>query len=751
MHKTLSLTALSLGMAAYCNPSWAQQTAPLAEAEPEIEVIMVTARKRAETLQDIPLAVTAVDQAAIARNAISTLADIQAQTPSLTIYAARGTSSTATAYIRGVGQSDPLWGVEPGVGIYLNDVYLARPQAALLDMLDVDRIEVLRGPQGTLYGRNTVGSAIKYISRRPTNELSVRADIATGNYQQRNGRLAISGPLLEDTLLGSLALGSFTRDGFGRNLQSGAEVSNKDLVTGRASLLWLLNDNWDLELAADQTRDNSDVRGAQRMLANQFEPYFAGQSALPASTHRYNTDNGYQLPSRTDSRGAAVTLTWDGGANWQFKAISAWRDGDTKGSIDFDMGPYAIADVDADYFDKQLSQELQLNYQSDLWQAVFGVYLLDSEAGGTVRNRFGLPLAALGLAPPQLIPGPICRQFGVSTGQVDTQALAIYADASWQLADAWRLSAGLRASREKKTADVLNQGYTDDSFSQPSGVVSSDFRNSKSWTDLSPRLSLDYKANEDLLLYGSVSRGFKSGGFNVRANTVQVPRSAEAYDPETVVTYELGAKPTFGNSLQLSVALFYSQYRDIQLSIFTGIDTDGDGINDAFFGDFTNAGKGHIQGAEFEFSWAATKALRFSGIAAYLDASYQQYLSGGVNLASERDFTDTPKLAASLNAWYLWPLAAGELTANLGFSWRDKVQPVTNQSDLLQQGAFGIWQASLMFAPADSRWRIALEGKNLADKHYRTTGYDLRDSGFPIVSAYYGDPRLLTLRLSYGF
>lgn len=751
MSKTLSFTAVSLGAAAFYGSALAQQTAPVAEAEPEIEVIIVTARKRAETLQDIPLAVTAVDQAAIARNAISTLADIQAQTPSLTIYAARGTSSTATAYIRGVGQSDPLWGVEPGVGIYLNDVYLARPQAALLDMLDVDRIEVLRGPQGTLYGRNTVGGAIKYISRRPTNELSVRADIATGNYQQRNGRLAISGPLLEHTLLGSLALGSFTRDGFGRNLQSGADVSNKDLVTGRASLLWLVNDSLDIELAADQTRDNSDVRGAQRMLVNQFEPYFAGQPALPVSAHRYDTDNGYQLPGQTDSRGASVTLTWDGGANWQFKAISAWRDGDTRGSIDFDMGPYAIADVDADYFDKQLSQELQLNYHSDVWQAVFGVYLLDSEAGGTVRNRFGLPLAALGLAPPQLIPGPIFRQFGVSAGQVDTQALAMYADASWQLADAWRLSAGLRASREKKTADVLNQGYTDDSFSQPSGVVSSDFRNSKSWTDLSPRLSLDYKASDDLLLYGSVSRGFKSGGFNVRANTVQVPRSAEAYDPETVVTYELGAKPSFGNRLQLSMALFYSQYRDIQLSIFTGIDTDGDGINDAFFGDFTNAGKGRIQGAELEFSWAATKALRFSGNAAYLDASYQQYLSGGVNLAAERDFTDTPKLAASLNAWYLWSLAAGELTANFGFSWRDKVQPVTNQSDLLQQGAFGIWQASLIFAPANSRWRIALEGKNLADKHYRTTGYDLRDSGFPIVSAYYGDPRLLTLRLSYGF
>ena len=754
MYKLKPLSTLSLLIATCCSQPavvLAQQTESTVTTEPELEVIVVTARKRAETLLDIPLAVTAVDNAAIERNAISTLADIQAQVPALTIYAARGTSSTATAYIRGVGQSDPLWGVEPGVGIYLNDVYLARPQAALLDMLDVDRVEVLRGPQGTLYGRNTVGGAIKYISRRPTNHLSVRADAATGNYQQRNMRLAVAGPLLDDTLLASLALGSFMREGFGRNLQSGGEVSNKDLITGRASLLWLVSDSLDIELAADQTRDTSAVRGAQRMIVNQYEPYFAGQSAKAVSTHRYNTDNGFQFPGRTDSRGASITASWDGGANWQLKSITAWRDGDTSGSIDFDMGPYAIADVDADYFDRQLSQELQANYHNDNWQAVFGLYLLDSEAGGTVRNRFGLPLAALGLAPPQLIPGPIFRQFGISAGQVDTQALAVYADGSWQLADDWRLSVGLRASREEKTADVLNQGYTDDSFSQPSGIVSSDFVNTESWTDLSPRLSLDYKPSDDMLVYGSISRGFKSGGFNVRANTMQVPRSANAYDPETVLTYEVGIKPSFANRLQLSLALFHSDYRDIQLSIFTGIDTDADGVNDAFFGDFTNAGKGRIRGAEFEFSWAASKALRLSGNAAYLDASYQQFLSGGVNLADQRKFTDIPKLAASLNAWYQWPLSAGELTANLGYSWRDTVQPVTNQSDLLLQPAYGIWQASVMFNPADSRWRIALEGKNLADKHYRTTGYDLRDSGFPIVSAYYGDPRLVTLRLSYTF
>lgn len=749
MHKLRTSVTLLAGLCAL--PTQAEQ--PVSEQDNVIEKIQVTARKRSETMQDIPLAVSALDKTTIERNAINNLVDLQSQVPSLSIYAARGTSSTATVYIRGVGQSDPLWGVEPGVGIYLDDVYLARPQGALLDLLDVERVEVLRGPQGTLYGRNTVGGAVKYITRQPQDSLSLKADVAMGSYGQIDGKLAASGSLLPDTLLGSIAVGSFNRDGFGENRLTGKDVSNKDILTARASLLWLASDDTTLTLALDKTRDNANVRGARRMLENGFELYFEGQPPLPVSTDRYDVDNGMTLDKNiTNSQGASLTLAWDIDNSWSMKAVTAWRDGDTQGAIDFDTGPYPIADVDADYFDRQLSQELQFNYSGDEWQAVFGLYLMEAEAGGQIRNRFALPFAALGLAPPTLIPGPIYYQYGVSGGQVDTRTVALYGDASWQFSELWRLSMGLRAGRESKEAQVLNQGFSDDNFTQPNGLVSADFTNKESWTDFSPRLALDYQPNADLLIYGSVAKGFKSGGFNVRANTLQVPDSAEAYDPESVLTYELGIKPTLFNQLQLSLALFHSQYKDIQLSIFTGVDSDNDGNNDGFFGDFTNAGKGRIRGVEFEYLWTPAKDWRVWGNAAYLDASYQEYLSGGVNLAKQKEFTDVPELAFSLNLQKRWNWKdMGELSASLNYQWRDEVQPVTNQSALLKQPAFGLLNATLLLNLDNSNWRLALEGKNLTDKEYRTTGYDLTDSGFPIVTGYYGDPRTLTLRATYQF
>ncbi|MDN3640941.1 TonB-dependent receptor [Simiduia curdlanivorans] len=747
--KLLSLHLAAISVLPLATTSYADTRA----RDSLLEEIVVTARKRSETLQDIPMAISALSEQSLERNAINNLADLQAQVPSLTVYAARGTSSTATVYIRGIGQSDPLWGVEPGVGIYLNDVYISRPQGALLDMLDVERVEVLRGPQGTLYGRNTIGGAVKYITKKPSEETSGKLDLAAGSYGQLDVRAAASGALIDDTLLASVALGSFNRDGFGENLQTGAAVSDKKLTTGRVNLEWLVSEDWSVLLSADKTRDSSHVRGAQRMLVNGFEPYFAGAAPLPVSTDRYDVDNGFDLDENfTDTQGASLTVAWQLAEAWSAKSITAWREGETEGAIDFDMGPYAIADVDANYDDEQLSQEFQLNYQGDQWQGVVGVYLLDATAGGEVRNRFGLPAAALGYAPPNLIPGPIINIYGASGGEVETQSIALYGDASWQLSDNWNLSAGVRVSQERKEATVLNEGFTDDSFTQPSGQVTADFTNDETWRDVSPRLALDYRYSDDTLVYASVGRGFKSGGFNVRADTVNVPRSGDPYDPETVVTYEMGVKSTLADQLQLNVAFFHSDYRDIQLSIFTGVDTDNDGINDSFFGDFTNAGKGEIRGVEVEYVWSPSRYFTVSGNAAYLDASYQEYLSGGVNVADQRTFTDVPELAYSINAQWQTDLGdVATLNANIIYSWRDEVQPTTNQSDLILQPAFGLWNANIQLAALNSGWRLALEGKNLADEHYRTTGYDLRDSGFPIVSGYYGDPRTVTLRASYEF
>ncbi|WP_323845027.1 TonB-dependent receptor [Microbulbifer magnicolonia] len=722
------------------------------ESASAMEEVVVSARRREESLQEVPQAVSALSGEDMLIAGVSNLADLQSQAPGLTVYAARATTSTATAYIRGVGQSDPLWGVEPGVGIYVDDVYLARPQGALLEMLDVERVEILRGPQGSLYGRNTIGGAIKYVSRPIAEETEVSLSAALGSYSQRDIKASVSTPLVEDRLFASFAAGSFTRDGLGENLLTGAEVSDKQLYAGRAAIEWRPSDRWAVNLAHDAVYDRSAVRGAQRMIANGIESFYSGSAPLPASDDRYDVHNGFDNQDNdSDNSGTALTVSWKGDGNWGFKSITAFREGETDGAIDFDMGPYPIADVDAVYFDDQLSQEFQWQYTSDRLSGVFGLYLLDATAGGVVRNRFGVPTVAIN---PALVPivGPTLAIYGESGGEVQTDALALFGDMTYSLTDSTALSVGGRFNREEKNAVVLNRGFADADFTTPNGQVTADFDESERWTDFSPRISLDHQLNGDTLIYASYSEGFKSGGYNVRANTVQVPDSRNAYRPETVASYELGIKADLTQSLRVNAALFHSDYEDIQLSIFTGVDTNGDGNPDSFFGDFTNAGAGVIRGLELEALWAPSDYFTLSGNATWLDAYYEEYISGGVNVADEQEFTNTPELAYTVNGDFSLPLAdLGRLDARLSYSYRDDVHPTTDLSEYIFQEAYGLWNAALVFTPPGESWRLALEGRNLTDEEYRTTGYDLRGSNFPIVSGYYGDPRVWALRLNMDF
>lgn len=746
--KLLHTAIAGLGsFAAAATPQvWAQESAGA------MEEIVVSARRREESLQQVPQAVSALSGEEMRLAGVSNLADMQSQAPGLTVYAARGTTSTATAYIRGVGQSDPLWGVEPGVGIYVDDVYLARPQGALLEMLDVERVEILRGPQGSLYGRNTIGGAIKYVSRPIAEETEVSLGTALGSYNQRDLKVSVSTPLVEDKLFASFAAGSFTRDGFGKNRLTGAEVSDKQLYAGRAAIEWRPGDSWTINLTHDAVYDRSAVRGAQRMIPNDIEFFYSGAAPLPASDNRYDVHNGFDNQGNdADNSGTALTVSWQGDGNWGFKSITAFREGETSGAIDFDMGPYPIADVDAVYFDDQLSQEFQWQFEGERLSGVFGLYLLDATAGGVVRNRFGVPTAAIN---PVLVPvvGPTLAIYGESGGEVQTDAVALFGDMTYSLTDSTALNLGGRFNREEKNAQVLNRGFTDADFTTPNGQVTADFDESESWTDFSPRISLDHQLNDDTLIYASYSEGFKSGGYNIRANTAQVPDSQNPYSPETVASFEMGIKADLSRNLRVNAALFHSDYEDIQLSIFTGVDTSGDGNPDSFFGDFTNAGSGVIRGLELEALWAPSDYFTLSGNATWLDAYYKEYISGGVDIAGEQAFTNTPELAYTVNGDFNLPLSdLGHLDARLSYSYRDDVHPTTDLSEYIFQEAYGLWNAALVFTPPAENWQLALEGRNLADEEYRTTGYDLRGSGFPVVSGYYGDPRVWALRLNVDF
>lgn len=720
-------------------PAMAQE-APATDAGGQktttLEGIKVTARKREETLQEVPVAVTAFTADTLDKLNVRDLSDLDAQVPNLTIYAARGSNSTLTAYIRGVGQSDPLWGVDPGVGLYMDDVYIARPQGALLDVFDVERVEVLRGPQGTLYGKNTIGGAIKYISRGLRSDFNGFGSVTIGNYGQRDVKAAVGGGLGgSEYLRGRISVADLKNDGFGENIVTGDPVSNKDITAFRLSLGAYVTDALDLQFALDHMKDSSGVRGAQMLEANRNVPN------TPPLESRYDVRNGMPNVNETTVSGASVTANLRASDDWTFKYVLAKRESDTETNIDFDVSQAKIADVKAFYNDEQVTHELQASYDAGgRSRGVMGAYIFDGYAGGQVLNNFFNFL------------------FGDTQGKVYTESFAAYADWTFDVTEKFSVDAGVRYTNEEKHAVVLNRGYADATFSRPISTAAN-FDKTISFKNVSPKISLDYQVTPDILVYGLASRGFKSGGYNIRAQAVAVPRSAEPFSDEQVDSYEAGTKMgLLDQSLFLNLSAFHNTYKDIQLSVFTAYDSNGDGSDDAFFGDFTNAGSGTVNGFEVEYQWLPSQHWVISGNFAWLDAKYDEFIYAGLNIADEQEFTNAPEFSGAFNLEYRTPVGNGDLSARIGYSYQASVVATTeiiraevppNGRPPISQDGYGLLTAGVIWN-INPAWTVSLQGTNLADKEYLTTGYNL-NRALGVYTGFYGAPRQYSLSVRYNF
>ena len=695
--------------------------------------VTVTARKREETLQDVPIAVSAFTAASLFKQNVQNLADLQGKVPSLQVYAARGSNTTLTAYIRGVGQADPTWGFDPGVGIYLDDVYLARPQGAVLDVFDVNRIEVLRGPQGTLYGKNTIGGAIKYVSNPLPVKTEGSVDATVGTHGEKDIKASVGGASADQVWRARAAVASEHNDGFGRDVLTGSRNGNKNTNAARATLGFFPSSSFNAQLSVDGVRDNSNPRGAKMLIANKLDRAYA-----PLSSD-FDTRSGMAQVNHTKLYGTALTMNWIASQEWSLKSVTAVRGSSTLTNIDFDTLPEKIADVSAIYKDHQFSQELQANYDAGgSVHGVAGLYYFDGSATGQIHNIFlgSPPYSTLGLS-----------QYGSTGGRMGTKSYAGYGDFSWDFSPAWSLDVGLRYTHETKTALIQNFGFANASFSTPISTVAN-FRGSHASNNVSPKVSLDWSVSDQIKLYASYSEGFHSGGFNIRANCVAVPASCRPIDDEKVQSYELGSKMTFlDDRLMLNTAAFHNVYSNIQLSVFSSYTLPNG--SQGFFGDFTNAGKGHIDGVEEEFAWKPTEAWTFSGNFAYLHTKYTQYMTRGVNVADQQKFTNAPKWSGGLSLENTHALAnGGNLTARINYTYQSLVYPETTLSPLIAQPAYGLWNASVIWQVSQP-WTLSLQGTNLANKSYRTTGYNISSLG--IVTGFYGAPRMVTLSARYTF
>jgi iron complex outermembrane recepter protein len=737
---------VALGVTAV--PAIAQQTPPPAAQEPAVqeqapatsEEIVVTARKREENVQEVPVAVTVVTADELEESAAADISELQTQVPNLAVYQGRNQSSTLTAFLRGIGQADPLWGVDPGVGLYIDDVYIARAQGALLDVYDVARIEVLRGPQGTLYGKNTIGGAIKYVSRPLTDDPSGMVALSVGQHSTLDLRTSFGGALIPGKLRGKIAFASLNHAGYGENLLTGNDVSDRKTLAARGALDWLVNDNWKVAFSADYTQDDAAPKGYQRLRANSLCPLF--QIDCTPNDSRWDTNSGLAPLNGTDSMGASVVVSAALSSAWDFKSISAYRESDTENNIDFDTTPARIVDVATTYFDNQLSQEFQLVYDAGgKTSGVLGAYYFDGEAGGLVKNIF------------------VNAQFGTTNGRTLTNQIALFGDGSYRVSDQWTLNGGLRATRETKNGIAFNAGYANDQFATPI-VILADYDKEATFDSIAPKIGVDYQATPDVLVYFTASRGFKSGGFNVRAQSNVFPESAEPFDDEVLDVGELGLKSVWRDGQTVvNSAIFHGKYKDIQVSTFTAFDANGDGVEESFFGNFINAGNATMNGVEVEFdnSFRTLDWLNVNGFVSWLDLEPDEFLDANRDgFVDTQVITNAPEWTGGLRLNFDFPVAGGLFTASVGGSYRSE-SVLTNEGGSfagqavrpIVQDAYSLYDAWVSWLSPDAKWRFGLNSKNISDEGYLTNGYNIPALG--ILTGSYGAPRTVLATIEYRF
>jgi iron complex outermembrane receptor protein len=733
-----------------------------------LEEVIVTATRREESLMEVPIAVTAISGEELEAFGALDITYIAQMSPNTTLKVSRGTNTTLTAFIRGVGQQDPVPGFESGVGIYLDDVYLNRPQAGVMDIYDVERIEVLRGPQGTLYGRNTIGGAIKYVTRRlnPDNSEG-KVKFSYGTDKMIDLVVTGSTPVSETFRIGG-SLATFNRDGFGRNLYI-PEVDNysKDVQAARFSAEWEPNEDWFVKFAFDYVDDDSDPRQGHRL-----EP--ARISGNPVLDNVYNTEAGLNNPKQSvNATGYSLLAEYNANDLLTVKNILSYRDDKTWTPIDFDSLPVADLDVPAVYKNNQFSEELQFLFSADRWNGLAGFYYLDADASTAFDVILGQTGTAIGL--------PGLNAF--TAGDVNTKTWSLFADFTYEFTDQWSLSLGGRYTSDKRSSQVLRQtkiGGTSPIFGGDAIPIqtTSDFDGSEKFTKFTPRASLDWTPNDNQLLYVSYSEGFKGGGFDPRGQTNAAPDldgngevSEEEifefmkFDPETVKTWELGWKTTaFQGRMTSKLAVFFSKYTDVQVPGSIGYDSTGDGVNDSFIGITSNAGKADINGVEWEGQAILAddlgrngSSLRFGWAVGYIDADYKEYIDAfGNDVADERVFQNTPKWTATGTLTYDVPLNLGStpgmLSVITAVAYRDDTSQFEVQNPWLDQSSYTLWDLSVVWSDDSGHWSAGIHGKNLGDKEYKVAGYFFPALGLENnITAFYGNPRQIWGTIQYNW
>jgi iron complex outermembrane receptor protein len=658
MHPITLRSALLLGAgvaALLTVPAAAQSAAPATddaatsanEAQADSNDIIVTARRRSESAQDIPLAVSVLDAQQLDETGAFNVNRLQQLAPTLQFYSSNPRNTAVN--IRGLGVPFGLTsdGFEQGVGIYVDDVYYSRVASATFDFLDVAQIEVLRGPQGTLYGKNTTAGAINIQTNQPTFDFEGRAEVSVGNYNFQQARLAVSGPLSE-TVAARVAFSGTSRNGTIRNVTTGENIQSLDNIGLRAQLLWEPTSNLKIKLVGDYNKQDAVCCGSvfvgtgatQRPLNRQFAALAAAQNYAPPSANPFDrlTDLDSNLNAGNVIAGAALKITWDVGPG-TFTSVTAWRYWDWKPENDRDFTGLSIVALSQNPSQQdQYTQEFRYAYTGDRFDFVLGAFAFNQRIDTQGTEAHGINSSRWSIAPnnplsldPSVLNGLTAR----NTQFLKSTSAALFGQLSWKVTDAFTIQPGVRLNYDKKqgfyqrrvftgTGEELTGRETDARSRAQLGVFQPQISapEDTDW-NLTYDLTLSYEVAPDVLAYGTYAKSFKTIGINQNglptdANGEPIA-AAGTIRPEKVDHFEIGLKSQFWNrKATLNLAAFRTDIRDYQATV-------NNGQFGVLRGFLANAGKVRSQGVEADFNIRPSARFTAYANAAYTDAKYVRF------------------------------------------------------------------------------------------------------------------------------
>lgn len=683
----------------------------------EVQVVVITAEKRLTRMQETPVTVTALTEEALAAANITSVAMLQNAVPNVLIGNPLG-QGVLLAYIRGIGTANPVFSQDPAVSVYIDDVYLTRSLGANMDFFDIERVEVLRGPQGTLFGANSPAGAIRVSTIKPDlgEGFAMRGQAIFGSFNERGINLAANVPLIDNRLAARLVVQGGSRDGVQTNLADGSKAGTRDFSAVRLHLLGKVNDRWSVLLSANDF-DNKVVplSGVNFRAADGSDLFL-----IPGYDKRNFSSEMKVRYDNTQSSGVTVDVT--GNLGWaDFRSITARRKLGFEARSDGDATTNALFDNTQNLDNEQLTQEFNLSGQQGRWRWLLGAYAIDekSDFAWHVRVLGSVVNPPLGVAP------------GFQVFDQHKKSWSVFTHQSVALTDRFTLSGALRWTTESKDFHVV--GYTPTAvvdYGMPPGVPQAgfDLRQKKTWSAPQWRVAADQKFTRDVFGFASVSRGFRSGGFNGGARSI-AEASAPAFNPEFVTTYELGLKTDWlARTLRLNATVFYSDYKDQQVAFLS------DGVR---FG--TNTMNTKISGLELESVWQPTRGVRLFANASTLDGK-----------------TDSSTFHFVPNAKYQY--AAGvDFNGQAGpvMNWffgvnyfRTASYNVSTALDPMRQvDGYGNLGARAGLASSDGKWKLELVGANLLDDYWPVFSFNIPRL-FTVRTP--NQPRTISLKLSFS-